>query len=260
MNRRYNVKLPSISKKLALPYFYLFQGTAPLPESISLEAGFPPPYDQGQEGSCTSMGWGGMYDFLQLKAIRTKASNLEEYEFKANQYVPASHQFIYYNERLIEGDVDQDNGAMVSTGAQVLAQYGFCDEVLWPYTSTDVYTKPSDDCYNEALNHKISTSYTLSGQAEILHCLASGFPVVCGINVFEELESQQVAETGILLDPADASQSIGGHCVILSGFDSSKQQFLIRNSWGANWALNGYFWCSFNYINIYGSEFMSIRV
>lgn len=260
MNHRYNVKPANGSNKLSLPYSHLFEASAALPVSIDLSSGFPAAFDQAQEGSCTSQGWAAIYDFFQLQAIRTKATNLEEYEFKANQYVPAARQFIYYNERLIEGDVDQDGGAMVSTGAQVLSQMGFCDESLWPYTSTDIYTKPAQDCYDEALKHKISGSYALNGQDQIIHCLASGFPVVCGIEVFEELESDQVAQTGILPDPSSDEQSIGGHCIVLVGYDLTKNRIKCRNSWGQSWGIdNGYFWVTCNYLNSYGSEFMSVR-
>src|ERR1035441_7421720 len=33
-----------------------------------------------------------------------------------------------------------------------------------------------------------------------------------------------------------------GHCIVIIGYDDTKQAWLIRNSWGTGWGTNGYGW------------------
>ena len=47
-------------------------------------------------------------------------------------FVP-SRLFIYYNERVIEGTVDEDSGAMLRDGIKSVSKQGAPHERLWPY-------------------------------------------------------------------------------------------------------------------------------
>src|SRR5438270_592149 len=73
-----------------------------LPPAMDLRAGCPAVYDQGQLGSCTANAIAGALEFDQLKQ-------------QLQDYLP-SRLFIYYNERVIEGTVDSDSGAMIRDG------------------------------------------------------------------------------------------------------------------------------------------------
>ena len=63
-------------------------------------------------------------------------------------------------------------------------------------------------------------------------CLASGYPFVFGFTVYESFESPQVAKTGIVPMPGPTEKVVGGHAVVCVGYDDTKQQFIVRNSWG----------------------------
>ena len=41
---------------------------------------------------------------------------------------------------------------------------------------------------------------------------------------------------------------VGGHAVMAVGYDDSKQQFIIRNSWGTGWGKKGYFRMPYAYL------------
>ena len=65
-------------------------------------------------------------------------------------------------------------------------------------------------------------------------CLASGFPFVIGFQVYQSFESDQVASTGIVPMPdVNNEQLLGGHAVLVVGYDDSNQWFIVRNSWGS---------------------------
>jgi C1A family cysteine protease len=43
---------------------------------------------------------------------------------------------------------------------------------------------------------------------------------------------------------------VGGHCISVIGYDDSIQAWLCKNSWGASWGENGYFWIAYGVCGI----------
>jgi C1A family cysteine protease len=80
--------------------------------------------------------------------------------------------------------------------------------------------------------------------------LAQGFPIVCGISVYESFESAYVAQTGIVPMPGPNENLLGGHCVDIVGYSDNSKTFIMRNSWGLGWGLNGsgYFTIPYAYL------------
>jgi C1A family cysteine protease len=79
-------------------------------------------------------------------------------------------------------------------------------------------------------------------------CLAEGFPFVFGFTVYESFESQQVARTGVVEMPGRGERVMGGHAVLAVGYRDSEKRFTVRNSWGAGWAMKGYFTMPYDYL------------
>jgi C1A family cysteine protease len=93
--------------------------------------------------------------------------------------------------------------------------------------------------------------------------LAAGYVIVFGVTVFVEFESEEVAETGIVPDPSANSEPIGGHCMVIVGYDDSQSRFLVRNPWGPAWSpkLKGHCWISYDYLtSSNASDFWAIRL
>ena len=42
----------------------------------------------------------------------------------------------------------------------------------------------------------------------------------------------------------------GGHCIVIVGYDDSKQAWLVRNSWGTGWGMAGYCWFGYGQCNM----------
>jgi C1A family cysteine protease len=163
-------------------------------------------------------------------------------------YADLSRLFIYYNERVIEGTVDQDSGAMIRDGIKTLADQGVCTEALWPYDISRFTVKPTDACYQEALKYKVTLYARLNVIDEMRTCLADGFPFVFGFTVYESFESQDVANTGVVPMPGTNEQVLGGHAVVGVGYDDSQKRFIVRNSWGNAWGMKGYFTIPYDYL------------
>jgi C1A family cysteine protease len=209
-------------------------GAADLPQTVDLRPNCSPVEDQGQVGSCTANALVGALEYLEIKS--------------GTPLVDLSRLFLYYNERLIENDVEQDNGAQIRDGIKSLAQTGICPESEWPYIEPRFAMKPADQCYADAADHKISAYFRLDNLNDMLHCLAFGFPFVFGFTVYDYFESDDMAHTGILHMPTDGEGCLGGHAICAVGYDQSTKMFLIRNSWGPSWGIGGHFWMPFDYI------------
>jgi len=221
-----------------------------LPPSADLRPGCPPPYDQGQLGSCTGNAIAGAIQFERKKQNMTP------------DFVP-SRLFIYYNERVIEGTVEADSGAQIRDGIKSVAGQGDCPESELPYDIAKFAHKPSARCYRDALKYKaVSYSRLIQDANQLKGCLASGFPFVFGFTVYASFESQAVARTGIVPMPATGEKILGGHAVMAVGYDDAAQRFIVRNSWGRDWGMQGYFTLPYAYLTNSGlsDDFWTIRL
>jgi len=196
----------------------------------------PPIYNQKKLGSCTGNGIARVYHFDELKQGLLDA------------FMP-SRLFIYYNERVIDGTVKQDAGSEIRTGIKTIAKQGVCSEALWPYFVTKFAVKPSPECYKEALKHRAVTYMRVQQDLDHLKaCLLEGYPIVFGFNVFASFESKTVAKTGMVPMPKPKEKQIGGHCVVIVGFDDDLQCFIVANSWGEEWGDKGYCYMPYAYL------------
>lgn len=207
---------------------------AKLPSSVDLRAACSKVEDQGQLGSCTANALAGALECLEKK----DRVHFEDF----------SRLFIYYNERVIEHTVRSDSGAMIRDGIKTLAKQGVCSEKTWPYRISKFAVKPGAACYKQASKHQITSYYRIHMLDEMRACLAEGFPFVFGFTVYESFESQKVAGTGIVDMPKKGEKAIGGHAVMAVGYDDAKQRFLVRNSWGEEWGMKGYFTMPYKYV------------
>ena len=72
--------------------------------------------------------------------------------------------------------------------------------------------------------------------------LARGVPVIFNMRVGTKLRGQR-GDGVIDSDEGD----IGGHAMVVVGYDDAKQAFRIQNSWGRSWGDGGYGWFSYEF-------------
>jgi len=248
------------ASRLAQPHDELLakvNSPAKLPTSVSLLNRCPEPYDQSVLGSCTGNALAMTIDILENSAtnISTSASTTTTPSPTATSAFRPSRLFIYYNERAVEGDVADDSGADEMDGLNYTAQYGVCSETTWPYDVKQFAVKPPQQAYTEALKHKIVGVHNIPKNKDFLNsikaALALGLPVTAGFVVYESFMSDQVAKTGIVPIPKKGEKCEGGHEICIIGYDDSKQELLIRNSWGSGWGQHGNFVVTYAFVNSY---------
>jgi len=218
-----------------------------LPPKVDLSAGCSAVENQGQLGSCTANALAGNLEFLERK-VGKRATNL-------------SRLFIYYNERAMEGTISEDAGAAIRDGVKSLVNLGVCTEAKWPYKIAKFTDKPAPACYKQATSHEVTSYHRVIGVQQMKQCLAEGFPFVFGFSVYEGFESEAVAKTGKLNLPKRGEKQLGGHAVCAVGYDDSASRLLVRNSWGADWGIKGYFTMPYDYAsnNNLADDFWTIR-
>jgi C1A family cysteine protease len=186
-------------------------------------------------GSCTANAIGGAIEFDRLKQ-------------SLPDFVP-SRLFIYYNERLIEGTVASDSGAMIRDGIKSVASQGACPEPEWPYDISKFAERPPAEAYRDAaLDRAVSYQSLIQDLNQMRGCLATSYPFIFGFTVYESFESESVARTGHAPMPAPTERAVGGHAVMAVGYDDQSQTFLCRNSWGTGWGMAGYFTLPYTYL------------
>ena len=210
-----------------------------LPATVDLRVNDSPIQDQGQLGSCTGNAIAGMIDLIDKK----NKKNLQ-----------VSRLFIYYQERVIEGTVNYDNGAYIRDGMSAVHTYGAPLESVWPYIINRFATRPSTAAYTDAAKRKVTSYQRCTNFTAVKTALSQGYPVVVGFDVYASFESSTTASTGIMTYPnVRTEQYLGGHAVALVGYydnfrNTGKGMFIARNSWGTGWGDRGYFYMPYQVI------------
>lgn len=205
---------------------HIYQKTGVIrPKSVDLRAKMPPVWDQGQLGSCTAFALTGAVSFL--------------HGFVGSQL------WLYFKERFMEGTVRMDAGAEIRDGIKILAQQGLPPEDSWPYDISKFTKRPPATVDKLALQDLISEYQRLQTIDDYMDCLASGSPFAVGITLYENFESEEMAQTGVGGMPEGAC--VGGHAICVVGYNEDGS-WLIRNSWGPNWGMNGYFTLPHEYL------------
>jgi len=214
---------------------YRYQVTQKLnPNLVDLRKYCSPIENQGSLGSCTGQSIAGAIELLNKRG---------------GKHNDVSRLFIYYYERLILGTVNYDSGAYIRDGIKATNKYGASLESLWPHDIRKFRQEPITEAKNDALNRKVTRYERVNDFNGCIDALSNGYPVIMGFRVYDSFMSKNVARTGIMPYPNTKREKLlGGHAVLLVGYDKRKKVFIARNSWGTNWGDKGYFYMPFDIV------------
>lgn len=214
-------------------YLYKIQSTTN-PTVVDLRNFCSAIEDQGALGSCTGQAIAGAIELIN----------------KRNKIIyDSSRLFIYYYERFLINTVNYDSGAYIRDGIKVVAKYGAALETLWPYIISKFTVRPSNIAISDALKRRVTLYERAVDFDACINALSNNFPVIIGFYVYSSFMSKQTATTGIMTYPNTAREVfLGGHAVLLVGFNHNTQRFIARNSWGTKWGDKGYFYMPYRVI------------
>jgi C1A family cysteine protease len=242
---KYNRKAKTVDNRDHIYEGHRILMGAVIPPKADLTPYLGPVFDQDQLGSCTANACAGALEY---------EANVQNGNDNA---VCLSRLFLYWNERNLEGTVNEDSGGEIRDVVKVAARYGAPLETTWPYNEGTFTQKPSLEAYNEGLSHR-ALKYEAVPQdiTAFKHVLAVlNRPVLIGITVYESFEADETIASGIVPMPGKHEECMGGHAVLAVGYDDAKQAVLVRNSWNtiypAAWPgskEHGSFWLPYAYL------------
>jgi len=195
---------------------------------IDLRPKFNEIFDQGKIGSCTANALTSIFEY-------------DKTNFKG------SRLFLYYNERIYINETHKDEGAYLSDGIISLKSQGICEEKYHPYIISNVFKEPSKEAYENAKRYYVLEAFNISNDInEIKNWLIRNEPIAIGIAIYSNFMN---SKTGIIGIPKETDDYMGGHAVIICGFDDKNKRFIMRNSWGIYWGDKGYFYLPYDYIS-----------
>ena len=224
-----------------------------LPIAVNLESKLPGVWDQQTIGSCTAHGCGEAVCSEEIKQRGT--------------FTMPSRLFVYWNPRVLEGTSDQDSGCQIRDVIKCLAKQGACPESEWIYDVSKYAVKPPDQCFVDGVKEQALKYESVPNDlAHIKGSLAEGFPVVVGLTLYSSFESAKTMLTGIVPMPSLWEQYIqgplGGHCLLVFGYNDKTGRFLVRNSWGMAYKnrTSGNCEIPYAYFAKYGNDFWKVEL
>lgn len=218
-------------------YKFTAPPTIELPPIVDNSGMHPIVYDQGKLGSCTANSSALAYDFARVKAGLAA--------------ILPSRLMVYYDERVIEGTVKYDSGAMNRDAIKTLADTGVCPEKYWPYTILKFAKRPTQTAYKQAAPHKISLYERINNLSlqDLKAAIVNNSGFIFGISVYSSFQNPDVAKTGIIPMPDTSNEKLlGGHSIFACGYNDNTQMIKGRNSWSDQWGDKGHFYIPYAYL------------
>ena len=219
-----------------LPFHRMLKLPATTYSNVDLRGYCGPIKDQGSFGACT--GFAG--------------TSAAEWIFRAYfQKDPVFTPFYTYVKELqADGNFPNDVGSDGETLCETLIVNGCCEQYLNEDQKIELPTQKET---GNAAAWRMGAYHGIADSTTALSVLADPvpWPILVGFDVYESLESDEVAETGIY-NPQPGEALLGGHEVLIVGADVGRSPilrpvecpaaFLAQNSWGESFGLKGFFW------------------
>ncbi|HLL28770.1 MAG TPA: C1 family peptidase [Xanthobacteraceae bacterium] len=190
----------------------------------------PPIRDQGGCGDCWAFAAVGAYESSYM-IVNGKSPN-------------ASEQYLLDCARLPDNSAAGNcTGGLAALAFSHWSRAGAATRQSVPYAGREL------TCTNPATPYKIvSWGYVnpkldFPSIAEIKKAICDYGPVATRMRVVSD--NFKAYTGGVYREKVESNDAGGGHAVVLVGWDDSKGAWLMRNSWGKDWGLDGYAWIAY---------------
>lgn len=203
-----------------------------LPTAVDLSPHFPTPGNQGRQSSC--VGWAVAY---ALKSAQETQERRWRPDDPSRVFSPS---FIYNQINLTR---DCRAGTMFVDALNLLRRDGVATMGDFPYAEGACAAAPDAAVKQRAKEFRIAEwrRVNVQDETEIKSQLAAGFPVLFGMVVDEAFHALR----GSTPYRQFSGVNLGGHAMVVVGYDDSKSAFKVINSWGTEWGEGGFGWISY---------------
>jgi C1A family cysteine protease len=243
INQIYTMEHPEIKSRMNI------MDVSNVPSYNLLQYVAPARYNQGDLGLCFAFAGSGIAEYY----VKNNAP-LGVVEELAEMFLGYYSRYILNNNKQPEGD----NGSTILATAQALQLYGSCVETLWPYVDSNENVEPTKAAINSAKNLEVGKYFAIPNDSNkitaIKQSIYAGVPLMFGCEVHKSINNvgndgiEAYAPENSTIDPVE-----GGHARYILGWDDTKGipnapikgAFLVMNSWGDSWGLDGASWISY---------------
>jgi hypothetical protein len=164
----------------------------------------------------------------------------------------------YWQTRLRLGKEKQLIDLTLRDGLQEAVDSGICaDETHSPQFDRDgALTAPSSEAHESARErrlalidpiHETPAYFRVVGASQWVTALRNRMPLVVGFWVTSSYHA--ITQDNPVHGPVPLEQSTFGHCVAVLGYHESTSRFLVKDSRGQSWGLNGTWWLPYSAVN-----------
>jgi hypothetical protein len=225
---------------------------APLPPRVDLRPAAPV-RDQGYRGTCVAFACTAVREALLGEAAPAEKD--------------LSEQFLYYQCKL--RDHYPGSGTFVAIAMRVLRDEGICPETAWPYSANSIPRNEGQgplpaEAEGQAALYRTQGAIQIPSRWVLFlrWRLSEGRPVAFAVPVYTYWFTRPWRDSGDIRLPLPTDKKEGGHAMCMVGYEDDEAvpgggYFLVRNSWGTDWAQNsavapGYCRIPYAYITRYG--------
>jgi hypothetical protein len=203
-----------------------------LPSNRDLSSHFPTPGQQGTQSSC--VGWA-------VSALKTFQERVERsWSLNDPQHV-FSPAFIYNQ---IRSSSDCRGGSSFLAALNLLRRDGAATLADFPYDPNSCAAPPTPLIKQNAAVFRIADwrRVNVQDETEVKNQITANFPVLIATQVDQAFMNL----AGANVYTQFTGPSLGGHAMVVVGYDDAKSAFKVMNSWGTNWAAGGFGWIGYS--------------
>lgn len=205
-----------------------------LPEAHSWRDILPPVRNQLNEGICVGF---------------STAAMLEAFEAKSGRQTVLSPRYLYFLCKRLDG-APGEQGTYPRIAMKVANDMGTVQERLLPYRpNQQVDPALVDALAPEAAPYRTQSYARIRNVEDLEAALYHNGPVVAGVTVYRAWYS--VGADGIV--PMDRTNPLGGHAILIVGYNRATRLLEFRNSWGG-WGNSGYGYLPYDYLTDDGAD------
>jgi C1A family cysteine protease len=231
--------------------------SAPSAYDLSTDPCFPQVRSQGGQGSCAA--WATTYyayGYLEAKDNGwTDASTGNDVHLMSPAWT--------YNK--VNGGTD--SGSSLSGNARIIRDWGATSMANMPYNDQDPVSWGTESAWREAPLHRSVDSFYISYNGDstvqyVKDLIYSGTPLVFAMDAYEY--NPAFSDGNYIMSSFEYDSTTINHAQTFVGYDDSVTDdgetgaFKVVNSWGTNFADDGYYWLTYDAFKEMGSR-LSLR-
>lgn len=219
--------------------------------TVSNMAHQTPVKDQGGRGTCTA--------FASLGGLEARGKRAG-----VTRDLSENHAFTFFM-AAAGSPCTYSGGYTTWKTGPVLTANGVCTEAQMPYTPGGCPPAVPAVCTSGGTAKLTSTTHFFTPEfggtglfrADNTNLLESfikaGYDIVYGLNVAGNDWGDGTGDIDVQINASGApAPSVGGHAMLLVGYNRNANYFVVKNSWGEDWGHDGYAHISYEYLQTYG--------